>query len=87
MSAGLPVLAPDLGGIGEAVVHGETGYLVPGDVDDARLVSLYVEAIARLYESPDEYVRLRLNALRAIQEKHAPRAFLGNLSGILESLR
>ena len=29
MSAGRPVLASDVGGIGEAVVEGETGLLVP----------------------------------------------------------
>lgn len=87
MSAALPVFAPDLGGIGEAVVHGETGYLLPGDVDDAKLVSLYVEAIARFYGSPHEYVTLRLNALKAIQEKHAPGAFLHNLSDVVDSLR
>ncbi len=29
MSAGLPVVSTDVGGISEAVIHGETGYLVP----------------------------------------------------------
>jgi len=29
MRAGLPVIASDVGGVGEAVVHGETGFLVP----------------------------------------------------------
>lgn len=34
MSAGLPVIASDVGGTAEAVRHGETGYLVPrGDIE------------------------------------------------------
>jgi glycosyltransferase involved in cell wall biosynthesis len=35
MARGLPVLAWDVGGIGESVVDGETGYLVRAGQDDA----------------------------------------------------
>lgn len=86
MSAALPVFAPDLGGIGEAVVHGVTGYLIKND-QDAMLVSRYADAIARFYQHPNEFVRLRLNALQAIQDKHAPATFLHHVSEILEDLR
>jgi glycosyltransferase involved in cell wall biosynthesis len=31
MSSGIPVVSTDVGGVGEAIVDGETGYLVPAD--------------------------------------------------------
>jgi glycosyltransferase involved in cell wall biosynthesis len=39
MRAGLPVVGSDIGGVREAVAHGETGYLVsPGDVPEMAAV-------------------------------------------------
>lgn len=53
MRAGLPVVASDVGGVSEAVVDGETGFLVPrGNVGVLR------ERIIRLVESPE--LRLRM---------------------------
>ena len=49
MGWGLPVIAPDVGGISEAVRDGETGYLVPNHGDDEQLIDAYVAAIQRLY--------------------------------------
>jgi glycosyltransferase involved in cell wall biosynthesis len=47
MRAGLPVVASDVGGVREAVVEGETGYLVPrGDV------GVLAERLAALLEDP-----------------------------------
>jgi glycosyltransferase involved in cell wall biosynthesis len=31
MRAGLPVLSSDVGGVSEAVIHGQTGFLVPAN--------------------------------------------------------
>lgn len=42
MAAGLPVVATDVGGAAEAVVQGETGYLVPSG-DDTKLASRMLE--------------------------------------------
>ncbi|WP_212749081.1 glycosyltransferase family 4 protein [Marinobacter shengliensis] len=40
MRAGLPVIASDVGGVGEAVGHGVTGFLVPRDSKPALIESL-----------------------------------------------
>ena len=53
MRAGLPVVASSVGGIGEAVRDGDTGYLVPrGDVEALR------DRIARLLADPALRVRM-----------------------------
>lgn len=53
MRAGLPVIASGVGGIGESVRDGESGYLVRrGDVEQLR------ERIDRLLRSPDLRVRM-----------------------------
>ena len=64
MRAGLPVLATDVAGIGEAVSDGESGYLVPrGDVP------LLQDRLARLLG--DARLRLRQGqAARARYERH-----------------
>jgi glycosyltransferase involved in cell wall biosynthesis len=45
MLAGLPVVAGNAGGVGEMVVHGETGYLVNGF--DVKAAAGYIEELAR----------------------------------------
>ena len=47
MAAGLPVVATDVGGVREAVVEGETGYIVPAG-DDEKMA----EQITRLLNEP-----------------------------------
>jgi hypothetical protein len=49
MGWGLPVIAPDLGGVAEAVGDGVTGMLLSDDGWDDALVRNYVEAVERLY--------------------------------------
>jgi glycosyltransferase involved in cell wall biosynthesis len=39
---GIPVIAADVGGVKEALLHGQTGFLVaPNDITDARARFLY----------------------------------------------
>jgi glycosyltransferase involved in cell wall biosynthesis len=64
MRAGLPVVASSVGGIGESVRDGATGYLVPrGDVDLLR------DRIRRLLSTPALRVRLGTNG-RDRYEQH-----------------
>lgn len=63
MASGRAVLASDIGGIGEAVVPGETGVLV-----QARDVAAFVDALRRLAEAPDSLdVMGRRGRERALQ--------------------
>jgi glycosyltransferase involved in cell wall biosynthesis len=55
MAAGLPVVASDVGGVGDIVVPGETGLLVPAADPDA-----LASALARLLADPE--LRRRLGA-------------------------
>jgi len=47
MAAGLPVVATDVGGVREAILEGETGYVVPAG-DDEKMA----EGIIRLLNEP-----------------------------------
>ena len=83
LSAGLPVIAPDVGGVGEVVKNGETGFLVKGS-DDSELVRAYVNAIKLLYSGPAEYLRMRRGALDLITRNHSPHRFIQRLSEVFE---
>lgn len=48
MAAGLPVVATDVGGVREAIVEGETGYIVPSG-DDQKMA----EGIVQLLNNPE----------------------------------
>jgi glycosyltransferase involved in cell wall biosynthesis len=64
MRAGLPVVASSVGGIGESVQDGETGYLVPrGDV------ALLRDRIGRLLASPELRGRLGANARTRYEQR------------------
>jgi len=65
-SFGVPVIATDVGGTGEAVITGENGYLLPADFSPEMLLS----RLRALKELPDgEYARLCQNARRLWNEK------------------
>jgi glycosyltransferase involved in cell wall biosynthesis len=60
MSAGVPVIASDIGGIPEVIQHGETGLLVPNQPE------AIADAIRQLQSDPDLARRLAANARRAL---------------------
>jgi glycosyltransferase involved in cell wall biosynthesis len=53
MAAALPVVATDVGGVGDVVTHDETGLLVP-----SQDVKALADAMLRLLDSPDDRRRL-----------------------------
>jgi len=63
MAAGLPVVATAAGGVTEAVVDGETGYIVPRCEDREALAAALAERVATLLDHPD--LRARLGAAGA----------------------
>lgn len=52
MAAAIPVVAGAGGGIAEAVINGETGYLVPIDADGKVNKDIYIEVLERLINNP-----------------------------------
>jgi glycosyltransferase involved in cell wall biosynthesis len=88
MRAGLPVIASSVGGIGEAIQDGETGYLVPrGNVD------VLQDRLSRLLTDPALRARLGANGRRRYEEHFTLSHFvtktlavyrnaLGDLSGV-----
>lgn len=82
LGAGLPVIAPDIGGIAEIVLPGQTGWLVPPYASESVLVEGFCDAIAELY---DDAVRQRAMACAAVQliaSRHGHAAFLQRLKAI-----
>lgn len=64
MRAGLPVIASDVGGVGEAIVHGETGFLVPSGSAPA-----LAQALTQMLSNVD----LRLRFGRAARQRFIER--------------
>ncbi len=81
MRAGLPVIASDVGGIGEAVQDEETGYLVPrGNVDVLR------DRLARLLSDPAQRVRLGANARRRYEERFTLEHFVSQTLAVYRNV-
>jgi glycosyltransferase involved in cell wall biosynthesis len=86
VSMGLPVVAPDLGGLPEIISDGETGLLLPSSGDDAEMAQCYGDAVLRLVNEPELGARLARAALERLRERHSVERFSRQLSGILELL-
>jgi glycosyltransferase involved in cell wall biosynthesis len=81
MAAGKPVVATNVGGAGEAIAEGETGFLVPSGDDGMmaeRLVSLLLE--------PDRALKMGAVAKRIVSERFSCEAQLSRTENLYETL-
>ncbi|KVU29939.1 hypothetical protein WK66_07020 [Burkholderia ubonensis] len=82
MGSGLPVIAPNIGGIGEAVLDGQTGILIDAPNDIGEAIDAYREAIERLYSQPGLLERLSKHAVDYVHCKHGDAQYVANIQRI-----
>ena len=82
MAFGLPVIAPEVGGVGEAVENGKSGWLIPQVESDEVLVASYVAAIVELYQNIEHSQALGLKGRAMILERHSPEQYRKNVNKI-----
>ena len=80
--SGLPVVAPDVGGIAEAVQSGQTGVLLKNAASDGEMVSAYLHAIDWLYEASDRLATLGRGANEHVQARHGGEAYKNQVAAI-----
>ena len=81
MRAGLPVIASAVGGIGEAIEDGETGYLVPrGDADQLR------DRLTRLLTDPAQRIRLGSNGRRRYENQFTLEHFVSQTLAVYRNV-
>ncbi len=81
MLAGTPVIATEVGGIVDAVIHEETGLLVPPHAPEA-----IAAAVIRLWREPDLRQRLREQARRLACERFTRQASAQAFSRLFQRL-
>jgi glycosyltransferase involved in cell wall biosynthesis len=74
MSAGLPVVSTDVGGIREAVIHGESGFLVPRGDMQRMIVRLKM-----LIDDPDLRLNFGKKGRRHYMENYVLKRFIDQM--------
>jgi glycosyltransferase involved in cell wall biosynthesis len=74
-AAGLPVIASQVGGVGELIVDGKTGYMVE-PYDD---VQAYVDRLKRIYGDRTQLKTLADNAYYVLESRHSWARFIEDL--------
>ena len=83
LGTGLPAIAPDVGGIGEVVIDGRTGWLINA-ADDEELVAGYIAAISALYENWDATVAMGEAARDLVESRHGASQHSMRIAEVLE---
>jgi glycosyltransferase involved in cell wall biosynthesis len=83
MSWGLPVIAPDVGGLQNAVMDGSTGYLLPDLQDNDEMATAYALAIQRLYQNWNATLDMGQTAQDLIWRRHRPEVYKKRLAQML----
>jgi glycosyltransferase involved in cell wall biosynthesis len=81
MAAGVPVVSTDVGGVGDVVSHGETGWLVPAG-DPAALA----QGIERLLGDPELRHRLASAARPVALERHDVKGLVHRMEALYQRL-
>jgi glycosyltransferase involved in cell wall biosynthesis len=81
MASGKPIIATDIGGNNEAIIHGETGYLVPPK-DSEKLA----EIINMILANPSISINIGRAAKKRAYEQFSSNAMIRNLTQIYEEL-
>ncbi len=81
MAAGVPVLSTDVGGVGDLVAHGETGWLVPPG-DPLALA----QGIQRLLADPDLRRHLAAAARPVVLERYDAKGLIHRMEALYEGL-
>lgn len=84
LAAGMPVIAPRVGGIPEAVIDGESGFLVDDLEDEDALVKAYLKATQRLYEDPGSWPGMGESGRQLAERQHGPSGFSSGVRRIFE---
>ncbi len=81
MAAGIPVVSTDVGGVGDLVVQGETGWLVPPDDPPA-----LAQAVQRLLEDPALRRRLAAAARPHALSRHDVKGLIHRMEALYASV-
>ena len=81
MASERPVVATDVGGAREAIVEGETGYLVPSGNDE-----LMAERIVSLLRDPAKAQSMGEQGRRVVEEKFSSQVLVRNTEALYERL-
>lgn len=85
LASRLPVIGPEIGGIPEAVINGETGWLIRTTGDDEEDARHYVDMIVEALSDREEMRRRGENGRQLVLNRHCRSAFLASLADIFPS--